>query len=65
MSRKESKNEVRSRASKKSQDRILIEFEDGIKKIIDRYQIIRKSPSKQAEDDLVQLIDKTVMKYYE
>ena len=65
MSRKESKNENRTRGGKEAQDRMLLEFEDGIKKIINKYQIIRKSPSKQAEDDLEQLIDKTVTKYYE
>ena len=65
MSRKESKNENRTRGGKEAQDRMLLEFEDGIKILIDKYQIIRKSPSKQAEDDLEQLIDKTVTKYYE
>lgn len=65
MSRRESKNEERSRESKKSEDKMLLEFENEIKRIIREHKITRDSLPKKAEDELDKAINKLVSEYYE
>lgn len=65
MSDKKTKIENGTQGSKKSKNRMFLEFEDGIKVVINKYQILRGNISKKAEEELEQLIDKIVVKYYE
>lgn len=65
MSRRKSENEEGSREGKKSEDKMLFEFENEIKELIHKHKISRESLSKKAEDELDKIIEKIVNKYYE
>lgn len=65
MSRRKSENEEGSREGKKSEDKMLSEFESKVKELISKYKISRETLPKKADEELDIIIEKIVNEYFE